>query len=374
MAGERLRVLYLIGYLSDQGGAERFSLSLATHLPRDRFEPWMCYTRGADEAPLRDLRAAGIPYFGLGRHAKWDFYRFARLARLLRRHRVDVIHSHMFGSNLWGTLIGRACRVPVVIAHEHTWAYSGDPLRAWLDGHVIGRLATRFIAVSPADAEQMVSYERVPADKVLVIPTAHVPRRAASTNDVRRELGLRNGAPLIATAVILRPQKALEVMVDAVALVRQRVPDVHLVIAGDGPMRAALEQRVRGLGLEDRVHFLGVRTDVDAILDAASICALSSDFEGMPLFAFECMAARRPLVATAVGALPTVIDSGRTGILVPPRNPGALADAMVELLTDRARRERIAQAAHARLSEYTIDAIAAQFADLYERLLAEARP
>src|ERR1700736_6340237 len=135
MPGNRLRVLSLIGYLYEQGGAERFALTLATHLPRERSEPWMCFARGAESAALAELRGHGIPYIGLGRSAKWDFYRFMGLARLLRRQRFDVLHAHMFGSNFWGTVVGRACRVPVVIAHEHTWAYRGDPVRAWLDGH-----------------------------------------------------------------------------------------------------------------------------------------------------------------------------------------------------------------------------------------------
>jgi hypothetical protein len=180
MAGDRLRVLSLIGFLSDHGGAERFALALATHLPRDRFEPWMCFARGAEPGTLKALRDAHVPYLGLGRRAKLDVHRFGGLARLLRSQRFDVLHAHMFGSNLWGTLVGRACGVPVVIAHEHTWSYTGNPIRAWLDGRVIGPLATRFIAVSEADAERMVSYERVPADKVLVMPTAYIPQTGSA--------------------------------------------------------------------------------------------------------------------------------------------------------------------------------------------------
>jgi glycosyltransferase involved in cell wall biosynthesis len=372
MAGDRLRVLYLIGYLSQSGGAERFALGLATGLPQDRFEPWLCFARTADEAPLRDLRTAGIPFVGLGRRAKLDFYRFAGLARLLRRERFDILHAHMFGSNFWGTVIGRACGVPVVLAHEHTWAYKGNPIRRWLDGYVIGRLATRFIAVSQSDAERMVSYEHVPPGKVVVMPTAYIPSPPGTSSDVRAELGLSNGTPLIATAAILRPQKALDVMFEALSLVRHRVPNVQLVLAGDGPVRQPLEQRVRELNLDTHVHFLGLRSDVDSILRAADIGALSSDFEGMPLFAFECVRAGRPLVATAVGALPSLIESGRSGgILVPPRDPAALADALVELLNDPARRERLAAAGQERLASFTMARVTAQFAELYEQLRAE---
>jgi glycosyltransferase involved in cell wall biosynthesis len=293
---------------------------------------------------------------------------------LLRRERFDVIHSHMFGSNFWGTVLGTVCRVPVRIAHEHTWAYEGNALRMWLDGHVIGRLASRFVAVSEADAERMVGLEGVPADKVVVMPTGYVPHNGSVTatgTDIRAELGLAAATPLIATAATMRPQKALEVLVDAVALLSEQFPEAHLVIAGDGPERAMLEERTLRLGLRSRVHLLGARDDVDAILAAADIAALSSDYEGMPLFMFESAMSGTPLVATAVGALRTLVEDGRSGVLVPPRDPPALADGMAQLLLDPARRERIAAAAAERLRRFTIDAVALEFADLYERLVAE---
>jgi glycosyltransferase involved in cell wall biosynthesis len=154
--------------------------------------------------------------------------------------------------------------------------------------------------------------------------------------------------------------------------VREAAPAARLAIAGDGPTRPAIEELVRHLRLDDCVHFLGVRNDVDSILAAADVCALSSDYEGMPLLAFESMAAGTPLVATAVGALPSVIENGRSGILVPPRDPHALAQALTGLLSDPARRAEIAAAAAERLAPYTIDAVTAEFAALYERLASEA--
>lgn len=370
MARAPLKVLLLIRSLTDEGGAERFTLGLATNLPRSRIEPWVCVTRGAAEGPLQQLRAADVPVVILGRRSRWESYRLAGLMRLLRQERFPVLHAHMFGSNLWGTVFGRMARVPVVIAHEHTWSYRGDPVRAWLDGRVIGRLATRFIAVSRADADRMVGYERVPAHKVLVIPTAYVPG-ASANGDIRSELGLGGDTPLIATAAVLRPQKAIEVLLEAHAMVLQSCPAAHLVIAGDGPMRETLEDRARQLGIDRQVHFLGIRRDVDAILRTADAAALSSDFEGMPLFAFECMANETPLVATAVGGVPDVIDDGVSGILVPTREPRAVAAGLSELLNDRARGMRLAAAASARLNGFTIERIASRFADLYEALASE---
>jgi glycosyltransferase involved in cell wall biosynthesis len=372
-APERLRILQMVGFLSTDGGAERFVLGLSTHLSRDRFEPWVCAPRGAEPGALNVLADAGIPFVELGRRSRWDAHRTAGLIGLLRRERFSVLHTHMFGSNLWGAITGPPCGVPVVIAHEHTWSYQGKPWRAWLDGKVIGRRVTRFIAVSDADAGRMVSIEKVPPEKITVIPTALIPRPPVARSDLRAELGIPDGTPLIGSVARLRPQKALDVLIDAHARLLKMVPDVHLVLAGDGDCRVQLERHALEAGVADRTHFLGRRDDVDAILSGLDVAVLSSDFEGRPLFALECMANGTPLVATAVGGLPEMIDDGRTGMLVPPRRPDALAQAISRLLMDSGLRSRIAAAAAAELDGCGIDAVAAQFGELYERLYEDAQ-
>lgn len=369
-----LRVLTLIDVVSDLGGAERFAIGLASHLPRDRFDPWICSTRQAELAATSTLQRLGIPHTNLGRKYKWDVHRMLGLVALLRRERFDVIHAHKFGSNVWGALIGRSCGVPVIVAHEHTWSYAGNPLRAWLDGNLIGRLATRFVAVSAADAERMVRIEGVPREKVIVIPAAaYMPRSGTQAGNLRAELGLAPDTPVVVVVAVLRPQKALSVLLEAHAQVLARVPDAQLVIVGDGECRAELEQLARELVLDGCVHFLGRRADVESILVDADVAALSSDFEGTPLFISECMATNTALVATAVGGVPEMVEDGRTGVLVPPRDPAALADAIARLLANPAERERLAAGAASRLPEYRVDAIASRIGQLYETLERESQ-
>ena len=365
----RTRVLMLVDLLEPRsGGGERFAVGLAAHLPRDRFEVALCATRAVEPPWDRTLRESGVPHFALGRRATADVLPLARLARTLRRQRVDVLHAHMFGSNVWGTIVGRAARVPVVVAHEQTWDYQGRPLRRLLDGHLIGRHADAFVAVSSADRDRMVALERVPAGKVRVELNAYVPRTGPRRPArLREELGLDGSTPLVGTAAILRPQKALEVLLDAFARLRDR--RAHLVIAGDGERRAALERRAGELGIAARTHFLGLRDDVDGILADVDVAAMSSDFEGTPLFAFECMAARTPLVATAVGGLPDMLEDGSSAILVPPRDAAALTDGIDALLADPARRGTLAAAAAERLRHHRIDAVAERFGTLYRELL-----
>ena len=362
---------FVINHVAAYGGAERFATGLAIHMPRDRIEPWMFCTRRGDEVAVRSLIDAGVRYACLGRQAKWDVHRLLPLVTMLRRERFDVVHSHMFGSNVWSSVAGRACRVPVIIAHEHNWSYSGDRLRMWLDGHLISRLATCFVAVSGANRERMITLEGVSPDKIKVIPTAYVPHLGPSDGDIRSDLKLAPDAQLIGVAAVMRKEKALEVMLDAHAMLATRLPDVHLVIAGDGPCRPMLEHQIRRLGIQSSVHLLGRRNDVDGILSKVDVGALSSDWEGSPLFVFECRAAKVPLVATAVGGVTELVQDGRTGLLVPPRDPRALADAIERVLTDPALSGRLADEAARDLERYEIAAVADRFADLYEQLLAE---
>ena len=175
------------------------------------------------------------------------------------------------------------------------------------------------------------------------MPTAYIPRPTTAGADLRAELGLPPHTA-VRIAVVMRPQKALEVLVEAHARA-PALPAAHLVIAGDGECRAAVAQRIEELGVAARVHLLGRRSDVDAIVAAFDVAAMSSDFEGTPLFALECLANRTPLVATAVGGLPDLLDHGTTGLLVAPRDPAALSQAILALLRDPDRRAAMASAA-----------------------------
>jgi glycosyltransferase involved in cell wall biosynthesis len=369
-----MRVLAVLDSPTDQGGAERFALGLVSHLPRDRFEPWVCSTRFATPEASEALADAGVSHISLRRTGKLDIHRLSGLAMLLKLGRFDVVHAHMFGSNVWGTVLGKLCSTPVIIAHEHNWSYSGELMRRMIDRHVIARYATRFVAVSESNRTRMIELEGIPAEKVVVLPTAYIPHRVTDPTDIRAELGLSPDAKIIGVAATLRVEKALEVMISALAEVVQQFPDAHLVIAGDGPQRGLLESQVASTGMTGHVHLLGERRDVTPILENVDVGALSSDWEGMPLFVLECMTTGTPVVATNVGGLPEVVEHDRTGLLVPPRDPGALAQAISALLANPERGRRLAAAAAERMHGYTIDAVAERFADLYERLLSEAAP
>ncbi len=370
MPSGRIRVLGLVDRLDDSSaGAERAALALAVNLPRDRFDVWLCTSRLAGGEPLEELLASGARHVHLGRTATFDLAGHRRFAALLRALRPDVLHAHMYGSNVWGSIFGRVFRVPAVVAHEHTWSYEGQYVRRVVDGLVIGRLADAFLAVSSADAERMHRLERVPRAKIEVVPNAWSPRPAAAAGDLRTELGIPAGAAVAAAVMLMRPQKRLDVLLDAFARLRANLPDARLIVAGDGEERAAVEAGIVRRGLGAAVHLLGYREDTAAVWAAADVMVMSSDFEGMPLSLLEALAAGVPVVATNVGGIPDVVDE-RCSILVERRDPEALARGLATVLSDPDRRAAMAVAARARAGDFTVAKYAERCAGVYERLLA----
>ena len=366
-------MLMLIDQLAGPGGgAERFLVALAGELAGDGFQVEVCVTRSAKPSVRDALASAGVPLIVLGRRGTIDLLPFGSLVRLLRRRRYDVLHAHLFGSSLWGVLLGRLGGVPVVIAQEHG-TFPAGRLRRFLYGRVVGRLATRYVAVSSFTREAMVRRHRVPRTRTEVIPAAYIPRTERSEDDLRRELGIPSSAKLVGTIATLRPVKALDVLVAAHALLLERHPDTHLVLTGDGPSRTELERQVESLGTSDHVHFLGHHEEISSILRALDVGALSSDSEGTPIFVMECMAYGVPVVSTDVGGLRDLIEPDATGLLVPPRDPPRLAAAIAELLQDSDRAKRLAAASAARLPELTLPSVALRFERLYASAVAEAR-
>jgi glycosyltransferase involved in cell wall biosynthesis len=366
----RIRVTTLLGQVDERaGGAERFAVALATRLDQQRFEVRVCATRALRGSLDADLDAAGVERIAFGRRSRLDVARLRPLAGMLQGGGCDVLHAHMFGSNVWAAAFGRACHVPVVLAHEHGSAYGENRARRLVTREVIAPRVTRFIAVSEAERRSLVELEGVPDDKAIVMPNAYIPRPIGAGADLRRELGLAADVPLIGAVAMHRPEKALDVLLDAHALVLKRHPDAVLVLAGDGAGRAALEAQANALRIASRVRFLGVREDIGGVLAAIDIAAISSDREGTPLAALEFLAAGVPLVATNVGGIAQLVDGA--AMLVPPRDPVALAAALVDLIEDRGKRAELAARGLARSAAFDLDVVAAEYGALYERLLEE---
>jgi len=371
----KLRVLTLVDKPTVTGGAERLAAVVAMKLDPARFESVLCASRQTDEPLLdRELEEAGIGVLALGRRSTLDLLAWRPLVSLLRDG-VDVVHAHMFGSNVWGTVLGRLSGVPVVVAHEHTWSFQGRPLRRFLDRELVARWADVFVAVSAEDRRKMIEVEGVDPAKIRLIPNGIPSPANGAVADVRAELGIEPGAPVLGVVCELRAQKALEVLFEAAALLLPEFPSLKVLVAGDGPERARLEEAALRLGVADTVLFLGIRRDVPAVLAAVDVAVLSSDYEGSPLSVMEYMAAAKPVVSTRVGGVPELLAEDVHGLLVQPRDPEALAEAVARLLRDPALAKRLgAEGRQRQQREFSLEAMVHRIEDLYEELwLASGR-
>ena len=332
-----MRVLSVVAEMGS-GGAEAVVHDLTLRL-REQGDVVLVASDGGWRADA--LAAAGVPVsriplrdpgpIALARSA-------VAVRRLVTAWRPEVVHTHNVRASLAVRLaqVGRP-RVPVV-ATVHGLAADRYASAARL----LRRSSDLVVAVSPDVRDRLLRAGLEPA-RVAVVENA-VPRPAPTTSDVRAGLGLPAGTPLVVCAARLAAPKRVDLLVDAWAA----VPGAHLLVAGDGPERPALEARAARSDASARITFLGDRDDVGTLLAAAEVVVLPSDREGLPMVVLEAMAAGRPVVASAVGGLPGLAASGAGCLeLVAPGEAAALATAVSALLADPARRSRMGAAARA---------------------------
>lgn len=374
----RIPVVTMIDSLSPEnlGGGERLAALIAMNLDPERYERILVSTRPSVGLVAEEVRAAGVRLVELDRSGKLAIKPWAELRALLRRERVQVVHAHKFGSNVWGTLVGRLARVPVVVAHEHTWSYEGQPLRRFLDRELVGRFADAFLAVSREDRRRMIEIEGVKPEQAVFLPIGIPPLAPPTGRDLRAELGISPAAPVLGTVCALRPQKAIDVLVRAAAELSEEQPELVVLIAGSGAEEARLRALSEELGVADRIRMLGFWEPraVPDLLAALDVAVNTSDFEGSPLGIMEFMAAGKPIVATAVGGTPDLIDDGVHGLLVPRRDHRALAERIRTLLHDPERAAAMAERARVRQAqEFSLAALVGRLERLYDDLLARKR-
>jgi glycosyltransferase involved in cell wall biosynthesis len=353
-------------------GAETVATRIALGLDPNRFESVICSTRPSLQRHVDAARAAGIEVLELGRRSKVDVWRWRPLVRVLRSGKVDVVHAHKFGSNLWAAMLKPRGRLPVLIAHEHSWSYEGT-LRRVVDRELIARRSDAIVAVSPTDRTRMIELERIPRRKVVFIPNGIPDRTAGDAERARRELGLSASDRIVGTVCGLRPEKELETALRALGRLAPHRPGLRFVVVGDGPERSRLERLSHELGVP--TVFLGHRPNEEMpdLLAAMDVLVCSSRFEGMPLAVLEWMAAGKAIVASRVGGIPSILEDDHEGLLVPPRDFVAFADAIARLLDDPVERRRLGEAAQRRQrEEFRFDRTISLLERLYEQLHEEA--
>jgi glycosyltransferase involved in cell wall biosynthesis len=334
------------------GSVHGVTRCLALWIPRydaARFEASVCNIRGRDPG-VEHLEGLGIPVAQLGR-GRLDPRAIADLRALVQRERVHLLHLHGYGATNFGRIVARTLGMPAVV-HEHFIDPRVPPYQQVADRLLAG-LSSWGFAVSEAVRGFMVARRFMPAARVEVVPNgaaldpfAQAGRRGSGgAAVVRRSLGVPVDEPVVAIVGRLAPIKDHDLFLRAAAMVVSRIPRVTFVIVGEGELESALRQQVSELGLAGQVVFAGYRADIPAVLGAVDLLVSTSQNEGFGLTLIEAMATGCAVVATRVGGVPEVIDDGRTGLLVPPADAAASAEAWLRLLGDAGLRASLGAAA-----------------------------
>ncbi len=344
MAAKKVPQIMYVLESRQWGGAEAYVRHLLEGLDRELWQVCLVCPPTEALAPLRDwAQRARIPIEELPGERPGDVF---SLWTFFRSRRPDIVHfnlHHPFACR-YAILAATLAGVPVRIATNHLPTIS--PRAYTWKGRLALRLAYRSVHCMLVDSEtnrrRALAQYPIASERLLVVPHG-IRLEDFPGEDMRasvaEEFGLKVHAPIVGTVGRLSVQKATEDLIEAAALVQHHVPEVQFLIVGEGERRAALERLVRERGLGSTVRFAGYREDVPRLLGAMDIFVLPSLYEGMPFAILEAMAAARPVVATRVDAVPEVVVDGETGLLVPPRDPPRLAEALLHLLAhpDRAR-------------------------------------
>ncbi|MGH3129782.1 MAG: glycosyltransferase [Gaiellaceae bacterium] len=324
--------------------------------------------------PFAELaRREGFAVHELELRRTFQLGRAWALARLLRRERADLLHTHaLVAANVLGRLGARLAGVPVV-AHLHIENHFRPSTRSLLRrlDNATARRCARLVAVSE---DTRLAYERqgYPAGTIEVVYNGVELDDEAGSDGVRAELGLPTDAQLVGEVARLCDVKGQRELIESLT----HLPGARLVLVGKdleegGAFQADLEREAERLGVRDRVVFTGYRADARRLLGALDVVALPSWTEGLPLVVLEAMALRRPVVATPVGGTPEVVADGETGLLVPVRDPRALAGAIERLLGDPELRRRMGEAGRRRIAErFSVAAMTERVLAIYAEVAA----
>jgi len=372
----KIKVMHLIGSLRS-GGAENLVLNIAKAINREKIELVVCSWLGG---PLEEeFRQLGIR---LVRGPRTHFYSpcgIRAYARLIKEEKINVLHTHLFDSDILGRLAGKLAGVPVLTTVHacYTWKRKRDlksRLRTLLDRITANFLGTLLLATSESVKEYHIKYGKISGRKLQVLNNFVILSRfdvdkEKSRREKRAEFGIKEEAPLVINVANPAPVKGQDYLIRAFKEVGAALPEAMLMIVGAGEYAEHLKKLARDEGLDQKVIFTGRRDDVVELLAAADLFVLSSLSEGVSIALLEAMAMRLPVVVTDVGGNRDVVEDGVSGLIVPARDEHALAEKITLCLRDRELRAKLGEAGRRKVENAFSDRVVVrQLERIYEEI------
>ena len=351
-------------------GVKRLFAWMIPRFDRSRYNVSLISLRRKDLSE-DTLEQFGIDVTYLGRH-KFDPGTYGHLLRVLKDKQADLVHMHGYGATTFGRLCAWRLEIPAIL-HEH--ANHGDtPWFQKVADKLLAPHTDLAIAVSESTAEFTIRARLMPADRTKVVylgsPLDEFARER-STDEIaaaRAALGIASSTIAVGTVTRLMPSKGNEYLVEAVKEITARQPNARVYIAGEGELDQPLREQARALGLGDRLVFLGFQRDVAAVLSAYDVVVFPSLWEGTPLTAFEALASGKPIVATDADGLLDILTDRKDALIVPKRNPGALARAIIDVIEQPGLAERLGREARSTGERYDIARFVRKMERLYDIL------
>jgi glycosyltransferase involved in cell wall biosynthesis len=372
---KQLKQLKIIHLISTSGlyGAEKVVLNLCLGLKKAGFAPVIVtltdpaagYKELMNAAKIMDLDFVAVPCAG-----KFDLKAFSRLKKVISDQQADIVHTHGYKADLYGLFAVRGMKIKLA-ATCHNWLEGDLFLRfyQWLDKKVLRRVGS-IAAVSAVIAGELEA-AGISRDKIKIIPNGI---DLDSFRDIdptgskakRAEFNISAEDRVLITVGRLSSEKGLDILLEAAAAIKDKFPDFKILLTGDGPLAETLKALAGKLGLGNKVIFAGRREDVAGLLAAADIFVLPSLIEGMPVSLLEAMAAKVPVIASAVGEIPAIIENGVSGILCTPGDKEDLSKSLLLLLTNAEKGRELADKALSTVTaKYSLDTMTRQYTKLY---------
>jgi glycosyltransferase involved in cell wall biosynthesis len=355
------------------GGTERQVVNLALGIDPARFDLHLACLKSSG-ALLAELKTLQVPRpeFRIGRfYNPVTFWQGMRLARYIRKNRIQIVHSYGFYSNVFTVPAAWLARKTFIIASIRDTGDVLTPAQRWVQ-RMVCRLADCVLVNAEAIRDKLVENGYAPAKIIVIrngITLAKFGKRQKNSL-LRQELSVPLSAPLVVVFSRLNQMKGIQYFLDAAIILAGRFPDVRFLVVGDGENRKQLEEYAGRLGLGQRTVFTGFRSDVPELLSEASVSVLPSLSEGLSNSLLESMASGVPAVATRVGGNPEVIEHEVTGLLVPSRDSAALAAAVGRVLEDKELAASFGQAGIRRVAElFSMERSVRETEHLYKRLV-----
>ncbi len=374
MSSRRLNVLQVCDHLGWEGsrmhGVKRLFAWMIPRFDADRYNVSLVSLRRKDLSE-ETLDALGIDITYLHK-SKFDPATLTALRKVVHRKEIDILHLHGYGATTFGRLVGLMDGIPTIL-HEHA-NLTDTPWFQKIADRLLVPATDIAIAVSQSTAEFVIDARQMPPERVKVVYLG-VPleefsreRSAGEVAAAREALGVQPDEFVIGSVSRLHDSKGNSYLVDAARRVLDRRPRTRFFLFGEGPLRPALEDQARALGLGGRFAFAGFARDVPRVVSAFDLYVFPSLWEGTPLTVFEALAMGKPIVATDADGLVDVLTHGRDAVIVPKRDADALANGMVALMDDPVERSRLASAARLTGQQYDIAAFVRKMERLYDLL------